>query len=223
LNPRYEVAKTEVVLDYAGIEVNPSVITNRDGTFCIENFVSDLNEKRPARLYVAAFCRPDDVALMAPPFWPVLRKQRRFAGGNIIIGQGDLATIGDVDVQLIYGHVNLKILDQRQQPLLTHLSDWSPVWIRLRDQNGVRVHESGLSPAQIQRSVHLSASEIDLALPTGMWTLEVALEGVPSETGNRRAVKWLRIPGELKVDSCDKPVDASLSVPRNARSHRLKS
>jgi hypothetical protein len=218
------VAQTEVILDYEGIELNPGVIADGDGTFCIDNFVRDLSQRRTGRLYVMSFCRPDDVMLTAPPFWPVLRKERRFAGKDIVIDGGDLTRVGDVDVQLIYGHVSLKILDRRQQPLLTQLSDWSPVWIRVRDQNGVRVHESGLSPAQIERSVHLRASEIDLALPTGIWTLEVAVDGVPPETGTaRRAVKWLRVPSKLKVDSCDKPVDVSLSVPRDATSRRSKS
>lgn len=223
LKHREVVAQTQVILDYVGIELNPGVIANGDGTFCIDNFVRDLSQRTAARLYVASFCRPDDVMLTAPPFWPVLRKERRFAGKEILINQGDLTSIGDVGVQLIYGHVSLKILDWRHQPLLTRPSDWGPVWIRVRDQNGARVHESGLSPAQIEQSVDLKASRIALALPTGIWTLEVALAGVPPETGTaRRAVKWLRVPSKLKVDSCDKPVDVSLSVPRQT-TRRSKS
>jgi hypothetical protein len=221
LKHREVVAQTEVILDYAGIELNPGVITDGNGTFCINNFVLDFESAGTARLYVMSFCHPDDVMLTAPPFWPVLRKERRFAGKDIVIDGGDLTRVGAVDVQLIYGHVSLKIVDRRHKPLLTQTSDWSPVWIRVRDQNGVRVHESGLSPAQIERSVHLSASEIDLALPQGSWTMEVALEGVPPQTGvKRQAVRWLRVPGKLKIESCANPLDAVLSVQQTTRPER---
>jgi len=213
LNASDAVAKTEVILDYAGIELSPGVITDRDGTFCIENFVGDLTQSTTARLYVASFCRHDDVLLVAAPFWSVLRKERRFAGKEIVIDRGDLTRVGDVDVQLIYGHLSLRILDRRHQPLLTRLADWSPVWIRVRNENGVTVHESGLSPVEIERSVHLKESRIDLALPKGTWTLELALAGVPPDTGTiRRSVRWLRVPSKLKIESCAKPVDVAVSV-----------
>jgi hypothetical protein len=218
LNPSDAVAKTEVTLDYAGIELNPGVITNRDGSFCIENFVGDLDQRTTARLYAASFCGRDDVMLTSAPFWPVLRKESQFAGKGIVIDRGDLTRVGDIDVQLIYGHVGLRVLDNHHQPLLTKLTDWSPVWIRVRNQDGARVHESGLSLANIQRSVHLEESRIDLALPKGTWTLEIALAGVPPNTGaKRRAVRWLRLPGKLKIESCAHPLDVALSVPRTTR------
>lgn|GEM_PF-4466677 len=212
------VAKTEVMLDYAGIEVNPAVIADRDGAFCIDNFVGDLGLSATARLYAASFCRPDDVMLVAAPFWPVLRKEQRFAGKDIVIDRGELTNVGDVNVPLIYGHVSLRILDRQHQPLLTRSTDWSPVWIRVRNQNGARVHESGLSFADIERSVHLRESRIDLALPKGTWTIEIALGGVPPNTGaKRRAVSWQRVPGKLKIESCAKPLDVDLSVQRTTR------
>ena len=219
LNHSEAVAQTEVILDYAGIELNPGVIADGDGTFCIDNFVSDLSQRRAARLYVVSFCRSDDVMLTAPLFWPVLRKQKRFAGKDIVIDQGDLTRVGDVDVQLMYGHVSLRILDREDKPLLTQLTDWSPVWIRVRNQNGARVHESGLSLADIQRSVHLEESGIDLAIPKGTWTLEIALAGVPRNMGaKRRAVRWLRVPGKLKIESCARPVDVTVSASRPTKS-----
>jgi hypothetical protein len=214
-----EVAQSQVILDYAGIELNPGVIANGDGTFCIDNFVRDLSQRTTARLYVMSFCRPDDVMLTAPPFWPVLRKERRFAGKGIVIDRGNLTRIGDIDVQLIYGHVSLRILDNHQQPLLTKLTDWSPVWLRVRNQNGARVHESGLSLADIQRSVHLEESRIDLALPNGTWTLEIALAGVPPNSGRiGRAARWLRVARKVKIESCAKPVDVTITGSRPTKS-----
>jgi hypothetical protein len=219
LNTSDAVAKTEVMLDYAGIELNPAVIADRDGAFCIDNFVGDLSQSATARLYAASFCRPDDVMLVAAPFWPVLRKERRFAGKDIVIERGDLTRVGDVYVQLIYGHVSLRILDRRHQPLLTRSTDWSPVWIKVKKQDGVAVHESGLSLTDIERSVHLRESRIDLALPKGTWTIEIALAGVPPNTGRiRRAVRWLRVAGKVKIESCAKPVDLTVTASRPTKS-----
>lgn len=155
LNTSDAVAKTEVILGYAGIELNPGVTTDQNGTFCIDNFVGDVSQSIPARLYVASFCRHDDLTLVAAPFWPVLRKERRFAGKQIVIDRGDLTRVGDINVQLIYGHVSLSILDRRHQPLLTRSADWAPIWIKVKKDDGVAVHESGLSPADIERFVDL--------------------------------------------------------------------
>jgi hypothetical protein len=217
LNPT-NVARTEVSLYFANNSLLPGAATERDDTFCIENYVSDLSKPMPARLYVSSFCHPNDVALVNVPFWPRLRRDLRFAGKRIMVGRGSRTNVGDVDVQIVYGHVSLRILDERRRPLLTQPSDWSPVWLRVRDQNSVTVHESGLSVVEIERSVDLRKSSIDLALPQGTWTMEVALGGVPPETGaKRRAVRWLRVPGKLKIESCANPLDVALSVPGTTR------
>jgi hypothetical protein len=215
VNTTAAVARTEVGLYFAGNDLLPGAATERDGTFCIENYVSDLSKPMPARLYVTSFCHPNDVALVNIPFWPRLRREPRFSGKRIIVGPGGLTSVGNVDVQLIYGHVSLRILNERHQPLLTQPSDWSPVWIRVRDQNGVTVHESGLSVVEIERSVDLKRSLINLALPEGMWTLEVALAGVPPGTSTiRHAVQWQRVPGQLKIQSCRDPREVNLTVRR---------
>lgn len=211
VNTSDAVFKTEVILDYAGIELNPGVITNGDGSFCIENFVGDLSQRTKARLYVASFCRSDDVVLVGAPFWPKLRNIKRFAGKDIVIDRGNLTRVGDLDVQLIYGHVSLRILDRQNRPLLTRLADWSPVWIKVKMLNGIAVHESGLSLTDIERAVDLKESRINLALPKGTWTLEIALTGVPPGS-TRRAVRWLRVPGKVTIESCAKPVDVAVST-----------
>lgn len=219
VNTTAAVARTEVGLYFAGNDLLPGAATERDGTFCIENYVSDLSKPMPARLYVTSFCRPNDVALVNIPFWPRLRRKPGFSGKQITVGPGSLTNVGDVDVQVIYGHVSLRILDQQRRPLLTKPDDWFAVWIRVRDQNGVTVHESGLSVVEIERSVNLKESRIDLALPNGTWTLEVAPAGVPPDTSTiRHAVKWLRVPAKLKIKSCDDPKDVVVSVSRVSRS-----
>lgn len=220
--PGIVVARTEAILYFGsgGVdELLPGAAAEPSGSFCIEDHVRDLNERTQARLYVTAFCHPDDVTLVNVPFWPRMRKDSRFAGKPITVGPGSRTTLGDVDVQLIYGHVSLKILDRRHQPLLTRPADWSPVWIKVKKQNGVAVHESGLSVVEIERAVDLRESRINLALPKGTWTLEVALAGVPPVTGaTRPTVRWLRVPGKLKIKSCGDPVDVAVLVSRATRS-----
>ncbi len=214
-------ARTEALLYFGpgGFdELLPGAVTEPNGAFCIENSVRDLTERTSARLYITSFCHSDDVTLVNAPFWPGLRKQTRFAGKHIIIDRGNLTSVGDVDVQIIYGHVTLRVLNQRHEPLLTQPTDWSSVWIRVRNQNGATVHESGLSVVEIEGSVDLKESRISLALPQGTWTLEVAPAGVPPYTGTkRRSVRWLRVPGKLKIESCAKAVDVAVLVPRNTR------
>ncbi len=218
-SPAAGVTRTVVSLFFGPDGLLPGAAAEQDGTFCIENYVSDLSKSTSARLYVTSFCRPDDVTLVDVPFWPRLRGHKMFSGKRIIIGPGSRTSVGDVNVQFTYGHVTLRLLDEWNQPLLTHPDDWSPVWIRVRDHNGVTVHASGLSVVEIEQSVDLKESRINLALPKGKWTLEVALAGVPPGTSTiRRAVRWRRVPGELKIESCREPVEVNLSVTRTKRS-----
>ncbi len=210
------VARTEVTLYFEDASLIPAAVAQPDGTFCIDNYVSDLSQSMPAQLYVTSFCRPNDLTLVDVPVWPPLRKEPRFSGKRITVGPGSATNAGSVDVQIVYGHVTLTILNKQHRPLLTETNDWSALWIRVRDQNGVTVHESGLSLADIERSVDLKESRINLALPNGTWSLEVALAGVPppSKSGIQPRGKWRRIPGQVEIESCSKPVDVTLTVPR---------
>jgi hypothetical protein len=76
-----------------------------------------------------------------------------------------------------------------------------------------------LSVVDIEQSVDLKESRINLALPQGKWILEVALAGVPSGTPAMwRAVRWRRVPGKFKIESCHEPIEVNLSVKRRKRS-----
>lgn len=209
------ITRTEVSLYFSDNSLLPGTATEADGTFCIENYVSDPGQTTSARLYVASICHPDDLTLVDVPFWPQLRREAQFSGKRVIVGPGSITNVGNVGVQVIYGHISLRILDQRYQPLLTEAGEWSPIWIRVRDQKGVTVHESGLSIADIERSVDLKESRINLALPEGQWRLEVALAGVPPNTGTvSRAVIWQRVPEQVRVESCRGDVEVNLLVRR---------
>lgn len=60
----------------------------------------------------------------------VLRQKTRLPFHlTIVVGPGSVTTLGDVDVQVMYGHIALRILDHQHKPLLTQPNQWSPVWI----------------------------------------------------------------------------------------------
>ena len=209
------IARTEVSLYLSDDGLLPGAAAERDGTFCVENYVDDLSKRTTARLYVASFCSPDDLTLVNVPFWPRLRRETRFSGKRIIIGPGSRTSVGNVGVQIIYGHVSLRILDRQRRPLLTEPKEWFPLWIRVRDQNGVTVHESGLSVADVERSVDLKESRINLALPEGQWRLEVALAGVlPNRGTARHKTVWQRVPEQLRIESCQRDIEVALLVTR---------
>ncbi len=224
LNPTLAFARTVVMLSFGNESLLPGAVTEEDGTFCVEDHVNDLADKTAARLYASSFCRLDDVTLVEAPFWPYLRRRNMYSGENVVIGPGARTTVGNVDVQIIYGHVTLRILDERLSPLLKGASEWSPVWLRVRDEKGVVVHEAGLSMTDIERSVDLKNSLINLALPQGMWSLEVSLAGVPprGESIGRR-VSWRQVPRKLRIESCQKPTEVNLSVRRKLRSPKPTS
>jgi hypothetical protein len=217
LNTTEAVALTEVYIYFPNADLIPAAGAEPDGTFCIETFIADLSKTMPAHLYVTSLCRPNDLTLVDVPYWSALRKEPRFSGKRIMVGPGSLISVGSVDNQIVYGHVTLRILDQRQRALLTEKMDWSPLWIRVRGQDGVTVEGSGLSSADIDRSVDLKESYINLALPKGTWSLEVALAGVPPPPKSTRGVKWRRVPGTVKVESCRDPVGVTLTVQRMSK------
>ena len=133
LNTTEAVARTEVLLYFEGAHLIPGAAAETNGTFCIDDHVGDLSQSIPAQLYVMSFCRLDDVTLVDVPFWSPLRKIPRFSGKRITVGPGNATGVGLVNVQIVYGHLTLTILNHQHRPLLTETSDWSPLWIRVRD------------------------------------------------------------------------------------------
>jgi hypothetical protein len=98
LNPTAAVARTVVSVSFGLDQLLPGAVAEQDGTFCIENYVSDVNKSTSARLYVTSFCHPEDVTLVDIPFWPHLRRRTGFTGKRILIGPGTRTSVGDVHV-----------------------------------------------------------------------------------------------------------------------------
>ena len=196
----------------------PGILSEKDGAFCIESFEREIKDA-DARLYVTATCRPGDLTLVEPPF-ESLRSHPPAFTGKLVNLKTNRADVGDINLQVTYPHVTLRILDRRGRPLLTQQEQWSPVWLRVKDRRGVVVHEGGLSPAQIESAVDVAQSSINLALPQGVWRIEVALEGVPPNvSGTSSTGRWIPVSKALVVTSCQNPTDVSLMAGKTAAKH----
>jgi hypothetical protein len=196
----------------------PGALSEKDGAFCIESFERETKDA-DARLYVTATCRTGDLTLVDPPFESLPSRPSAFTG-KLVNLKTDRTDVGDINLQVIYPHVTLRILDRGGRPLLTQREQWSPVWLRVKDQRGTVVKEGGLSSGQIESAVDVTRSSINLALPQGVWRIEVALEGIPPNvSGVPPRGRWIRVPRSLVVSSCQKPTDVSLIVGKPAAKH----
>jgi hypothetical protein len=186
------------------------VAADAQGKFCIENFLPAAAYLVNPRLYVTSPINGNAVELVDVPFTRLWARPAKFNGQLIKAGKEERTEVGDVQVQVYYGQVKLKIRDRAGRPLLTTEDEWQPVWLRVRDARGVSVYESGLSADQIERGVDLENSSITLALPEGIWFLEAALKGVPVNVRPAsKNISWLRVPKKLRV-SAGRPIEVEL-------------
>lgn len=189
----------------------PGALTEKDGAFCVEWFVREI-KNADARLYVTALCRPGDITLVAPPFESLRSRPPTFTGRAVSL-KSQREDVGDIRLQVIYPHIKLRILDRRGRPLLTRQEQWAPLWIRVKDRRGTVAHEGGLSPSEIESAVDLTQSSINLALPQGIWRVEIALEGIPSNVSMASSTgTWIPVQRKLVVTSCQNPTEISLMV-----------
>lgn len=139
--------------------------------------VPDSNLVRRTRLmFVTGPLPPNAVAPVAPPFtdFPALAGPA-YAGRRILIRKGGGVDVGDVRVQVFYGVVKVFLRDRRGAPLVKEADAWRYVWLRVRDRRGNIVTETSISRAQIEKAVDLSQSSVAVALPQGIWYVEVSL------------------------------------------------
>ena len=150
--------------------------TGPDGRFQLAEEFTVPRETR--RLYVTGPIPPGAESLITPPFnlLPKLTDPT-FAGQLISIEPDTEADLGDVLVQINYSLVNVQILGQDGTPLLKKAKQWDYVNFRVRNRELVAVDDSSVSQKSIEELVNLSESSIAIALPEGVWYLEVAPYG----------------------------------------------
>jgi hypothetical protein len=150
--------------------------TGPDGKFQLEEELTVPREAR--RLYVTGPIPPGAKEFISPPFnrLPKLTDPA-FAGQLISIEPDGEADLGDVAVQINYSLVNVYILGQDGAPLLKKAKQWDYVNFRVRNVESAVVYDTSVSQKSIEDVVNLSESSIAIAMPEGVWHLEVAPYG----------------------------------------------
>ena len=97
-----------------------------------------------------------------------------FSGQLISMEQNGEIDLGDVPVQISYAVVKIFILGKDGTALLKTRRQWEDVNFRVRNVEKAMVDDISLSQKTIEEAVNRSESSIDIALPEGVWYLEVA-------------------------------------------------
>ena len=147
--------------------------TDPDGKFHLEEITRIPRQTR--RLYVTGPIPPSTPRLIAPPF-NLLSKLTDpvFSGQLISMEQNGEVDLGDVPIQISYAVVRVYILDHDGKALLKTRRQWEAVNLRVRNVERVVVDDASLSQKSIEEAVSPSDSSIAIALPEGVWYLDVA-------------------------------------------------
>lgn len=157
-------------------------------------------------LYVTS-CRPPDAftpVTLTPPFDLAKGTDLAFVGRPVRVKSGEEVDVGDVPVQVRYGVVVVHLRNRAGAPMLTDAESWEGVGVRVRDARGKIVDESFLSQAAVRKAVRVDQSAIAIALPEGVWRIEVAPDG----EGGRWFTSNL-----LTVQASDSPLQVILKPP----------
>jgi hypothetical protein len=149
--------------------------TDANGNFRLEENTSIPRKLR--RLYVTS-PPPSQVAILIRPPYNLLPRLRgrKFGGKQLIMSPKDI-DIGDVEVQIRYGVADVRLNNCAGNPLFTKQDEWRYLWFRFRDQSNRIVKESTLSQNDVLEAVDFAESTIALALPEGVWRLDISPNG----------------------------------------------
>ena len=144
------------------------------GTFQLEETTPTRRKLR--RLYVTA-PPPQGAMLIRPPYNLLPRLTgREFAGKQLILGEPQ-TNVGDVEVQIYYGLVEVRLNDCDNKSLFVKPEQWKYVYFRLRNRFNETIKETTLSQDDIVKAFDSSKSTIEVALPVGVWNLEISTSG----------------------------------------------
>lgn len=117
-------------------------------------------------------------ANLIPPFEISTKDHPQFGGTQIRFKNSEEVDVGDALVQVNYGVIVVYLQDRKGRPLFSNTEDWEYIGLRVRDLNGKVVSEETIPPADVREAVRVSESAISLALPEGVWRIEIAPAGV---------------------------------------------
>lgn len=170
--------------------------TDADGRFRIPLSPST---QQQAMLYVTTPVPPNAYAPLTVPFTD-LTGASLLPGQPIVINKNGDADVGEVPVNVRYGTATVYLQDSAGTPLFGRDSNRLPIWLRVRDARG-DIGSEGDVPS---RAIRDDNSSIVIALPEGVWNVEVALE-------NRNA-QWHATSETLNIGASGRDLRMTLKV-----------
>jgi hypothetical protein len=153
------------------------VESDESGNFLFYEPEETTNRKQTRLLYVTGPLPQNAYSIITPPFnrLPKLTGSS-FAGRRILVKKSGEIDVGDITVQIRYGVVNIHLQDRSGNPLITNANAWKYVLLRIRNKRGNIVTDGGLSINEIEKAVNVSEASVSVALPEGIWYVEVSLD-----------------------------------------------
>jgi hypothetical protein len=193
---RQPVAHAVVVVD-AGLptsweDFTYSMEADQSGTFLFFEPEATTDPDLTRFLYVTGPVPKKAYNIIRPPFnrLPQLVGPS-FASRRIVIKKNQDIDVGDVPIQVRYGVVRIRLQDRRSQPLIKSAEPWRVVWFRIRNHQGAVIAFGSLSINDIEKSVNLRESSVDVSLPEGFWFIDAS----PNEDKG----PWLTSPSPVDV------------------------
>lgn len=193
---RQPVAHALVVVD-AGLptsweDFTYSVEADQSGTFLFYESEATTDPDLTRFLYVTGPVPNKAYNIIQPPFnrLPQLVGPS-FASRPIVIKKNQDIDVGDVPIQVRYGVIRVRLQDRRRQPLIKSAEAWRVVWFRIRNHQGAVIAFGSLSINDIEKSVNLRESSVDVSLPEGFWFIDTS----PNEGKG----PWLTSPNPVDV------------------------
>lgn len=153
-------------------------------------------------LYVTGPHPSNAITLLTPPFneygsldGPV------YEGHQIRIKKNGVVNIGDVPVRVFYHRVKVYLQDSAGEPLIKDAAAWRKVVLRVLDEKGSFLVGITILDERIERAVNHAESSVTIALPEGVWRVEVS----PGENS-----PWLTSKSTLHVKPSNNPLQVVL-------------
>jgi len=146
----------------------------KNGSFILhDEFIPSL-EKR--RLYVAGPEPSGAFVLITPPFadtpsWFSLRS----LGQEITSTANGKIDVGKITPQVLYGKVKVFLRDHDEKPLIKNKDAWQDMRLRVLDPQENIIAETNIPKGILYKATDFDNSAITVALPEGIWKIEVSL------------------------------------------------
>jgi hypothetical protein len=178
--------------------------TDSEGRFYIT--VSTIVQVSDWALYIEAPRPAKSYAPIHTPFDNLSDTKKSSFRQIITLKEGQLMNLRDVPVKLYYCLTILQIHDRANAPMLTSRDKWEHLWLRIRDERGDIVSEGNLSRRNIDEAVHPDSSSVSMALPEGIWSVEVSLDSIGEN--------WFTSNSPVSLERAHNPLPVTIRIAR---------